>query len=168
VRLFFALWPPRETAQALARWAAEVHGQSGGKVNAEENIHLTLAFLGEAEPEPAIAAVRGIKGRRHQLPIDAARYVKKNEMVWVGPGSLPGELAALAADLRSVLTSAGFALEARPFAAHVTVLRKARMPKSIPPLPRVQWPVDEFLLVRSRTSPQGSAYEPLERFALRA
>ena len=168
MRLFFALWPPPETAQALARWAAEVHRQSGGKVNAVENIHLTLAFLGEAPPEPAIGAARGIKGRRHQLPIDAARYVKKNEMVWVGPATMPPELAALAADLRNVLTSAGFALEERPFAAHVTLLRKAHMPKAIPPLPRVEWPVEEFVLVRSRTSPQGSVYEPLERFALHA
>ena len=168
MRLFFALWPPPETAQALARWAAEVHRESGGKVNAVENIHLTLAFLGEAEPEPAIAAVRSINGRRHQLPINAARYVRKNEMVWVGPATLPAGLAALAVELRGALTSGGFALEERPFAAHVTVLRKARVPKSIPPLPRVQWPVDEFLLVRSHTSPKGSTYEPLERFALRA
>ena len=167
MRLFFALWPPPETAQALARWAAEVQRQAGGKLNALENIHLTLAFLGEAEPEPAIAAARGIKGRRHELPIDAARYVKKNEMVWVGPATMPPELASLAADLRSALTSGGFALEERPFAAHITLLRRARMPRSIAPLPRVEWPVDEFVLVRSRTSAQGSTYEPLKSFSLR-
>ena len=168
MRLFFALWPPRETAQALACWAAEVQRESGGKLNAVENIHLTLAFLGEAQSEQAIAAARRVEGRRHHLPIDAARYVKKNEMVWVGPATMPPELAALAADLRSALTSGGFALEERSFAAHVTLLRKARMPKSIAPLPRVEWPVDEFVLVRSRTSPRGSTYEALERCALRA
>lgn len=167
MRLFFALWPPRATAQALGDWAAAVGGQSGGKVTAVENIHLTLAFLGEADADKALDAARRVKAPRHELPIDAARYVKKNEMLWVAPATLPAELTALAGDLHRALRGAGFALEERPFAAHVTLIRKARMPKSIPPLPRVRWPVDEFVLVRSRTSSKGSTYEPLERFALR-
>ena len=168
MRLFFALWPPRNTAQALGGWAGEVCEPSGGKLIAVENIHLTLAFLGEADPAKAIAAARRVKGRRHRLPIDAARYVRKNEMLWVGPAAMPDELAALAADLRATLILAGFALEERPFAAHVTLVRKARMPKSIASLPRVAWPVDEFVLVRSHASPKGSTYEPLERFPLQA
>jgi 2'-5' RNA ligase len=166
VRLFFASWPPRETAQALARWASEVCNESGGKPIIVENIHLTLAFLGEADRDKAIAAARGVKGRRHELPIDAARYVKRNQMVWVGPSEVPASLAALAADLRGQLLRRQFALEERPFAAHVTLIRKARRPRSMPPLPAVSWPVEEFLLVSSTTSSNGSAYTPLERFAL--
>ena len=167
MRLFFASWPPRETAQALARWAAEVRNESGGKLIAVENIHLTLAFLGEAQPEPAIAAARQVKARRHRLPIDAARYVKRNEMVWIGPAVVPSDLESLASELRRSLLDQGVVLEERPFAAHVTLIRKARAPKSIPPLPRLAWPVDEFLLVASRTSSAGSSYTPVERFALR-
>jgi RNA 2',3'-cyclic 3'-phosphodiesterase len=167
VRLFFACWPPAETAQALGRWASEVCGASGGKPIAVANIHLTLAFLGGADPGKATAAAKRVEGRRHELPIDAARYVKRNEMVWVAPSTLPLELASLAAALRGSLAREGFVLEDRPFAAHITLVRKARRPGSIPPLPAVRWPVEEFLLIRSHTSPDGSRYEPLERFALR-
>lgn len=167
MRLFFALWPPRETAQALHRWASEVCNESGGKLTVVENVHLTLAFLGEGEPGMAIAAARRVKGRRHELPIDAARYVKRNPMVWVGPAAAPEALLSLVQPLHESLRENGFTLEERPFAAHVTLIRKARWPASIPPLPRVAWPVDEFLLVSSRTSPRGSSYEPLERFSLR-
>ena len=167
MRLFFACWPPVETAQALGRWAAEVRNESGGKVTAVENIHLTLAFLGNAEPDKAIAAARPANGRRHELPIDAARYVKRNEMVWVGSTVVPQPLLALASALQTSLRSAGFALEDRPFAAHVTLIRKARRPAAIPPLPSVAWPVDEFLLISSRTSAEGSTYQPVERFPLR-
>ncbi|HYX62820.1 MAG TPA: RNA 2',3'-cyclic phosphodiesterase [Burkholderiales bacterium] len=167
MRLFFASWPPRETARALGRWASEVGSESGGKLTVVENIHLTLAFLGEADPAKAIAAARAVKARRHELPIDAARYVKRNEMVWVGPAEVSPALASLAADLRNQLVREQFALEERPFAAHVTLIRKAKRPRSMPPLPAVSWPVDEFLLVSSKTSPNGSAYTPLERFALR-
>jgi 2'-5' RNA ligase len=166
VRLFFALWPPAETAHALSNWAREVAEQAGGKPTPMENIHLTLAFLGDADAAKATSAARRVQARRHALPIDAARYVKKNEMVWVAPAAVPTELAGLARDLHRELRAAGFVLEERQFAAHITLIRKARMPKSIPPLPRVAWPVDEFLLVRSHTSPKGSTYEPLERFPL--
>jgi len=167
VRLFYALWPPRGTAQALAGWASEVRNESGGKLTAVDNIHLTLAFLGAAEPEPAIAAARRVQGRCHELPIDAARYVKRNEMIWVGPETVPPMLASLVADLHRSLSAAGFTLEKRPFAAHVTLVRKARRPSSIPPLPRVEWPVDELLLIASKIGAGGSAYTPLQRFALR-
>lgn len=167
MRLFFASWPPRETAQALGRWASEVRNESGGKLTVVENIHLTLAFLGEAEPDRAIAAARRVNDRRHELPIDAAHYMKRNEMVWVGPAAIPEALASLVAGLHGALRSDGFSLEERPFAAHITLIRKARRPASIPPLPVVSWPVDDFVLVSSNTSSRGSAYQTVERFALR-
>ncbi len=166
MRLFFACWPPRETAQALGRWAAEVRNESGGKLTSMENIHLTLAFLGEADADAASGAARRVKGSQHELPVDAARYVKRNQMLWVGPSEAPQALLALAADLRASLARGGFTLEERPFAAHVTLLRKAGRPAAIPPLPSVSWPVDEFLLVSSKSSSAGSTYAPLERFAL--
>ena len=75
-------------------------------------------------------------------------------------------MALLAADLRSRLQEEGFEPEKRPFAVHVTLLRKARDPGELPPLPAVEWPVKEFVLVRSTLSAGGSSYEVLERFAL--
>ena len=136
----------------------------GGRATAVENIHLTLAFLGEADPARAIAAARRAQGSRHELPIEEARFVR--EMVWVGPRETPAALAAMVKSLQLELYREEFVLDRRPFAAHVTLLRKARPPRSLPPLPATAWPVDEFLLVRSRVSPKGSAYEPIERFGL--
>ena len=49
MRLFFALWPPAETAAALARWAKGLEGRA---IPAEK-IHLTLAFLGGVAPDRA-------------------------------------------------------------------------------------------------------------------
>jgi RNA 2',3'-cyclic 3'-phosphodiesterase len=166
VRLFFALWPPPATAEALAAWAREVSGSSGGRVTATENIHLTLAFLGDAQPGEAIAAARRVRAARHDLPIDSAKYVRRNEMVWVGPAKMPTPLEDLVTQLHASLRDVGFALEDRPFAAHITLIRKARQPRSIPALPKLGWPAGQFLLIRSRTSPKGSSYEPVERFPL--
>jgi 2'-5' RNA ligase len=160
VRLFFAAWPPAETAAALHEWASAM----SGRATAAENIHLTLAFLGEADPARALAAAKRAQGSRHELPIEEARCVR--DMVWVGPRQTPERLAALAESLRLELYREQFVLERRPLAAHVTLLRKARPLRTLPPLPAVTWPVDEFLLMRSRVSPKGSTYESIERFRL--
>jgi 2'-5' RNA ligase len=166
VRLFFALWPPAKTAHALAQWTHEVAHGAGGTPTASDKIHLTLAFLGEADPGKAYNAAQRVQGARHALPIDHAQYWKHNKIVWVGPQAMPAPLAALVNRLHGSLKEHGFMLEERPFAAHITLLRKAKAPPSLPALPRVDWPVNEMLLVRSRTSPKGSTYEPLERFPL--
>lgn len=166
MRLFFAAWPPAAAAAALHAWGEAVRENAGGRVTPVDNIHLTLAFLGEGDLAKAIAAAQRVRASRHGLPVDAARYVKRNEMVWAGPRETPPALAALVHALHHELRREQFVLERRPFAAHVTLLRKAGMPKAIPPLPTVRWAVDEFLLIRSQMSSTGSTYHPVERFPL--
>jgi len=163
VRLFFAVWPPAETAAALHEWSRALRGRP----TATANIHLTLVFLGDADPVRATASARRVKAPRHGLPIEEAKFWTKNEIVWAGPRELPKPLESLVTALQLELYRDEFILERRPFAAHVTLLRKASRPVAMPPLPPVAWPVDEFVLVRSRTSGKGPTYEAVERFPLR-
>lgn len=165
MRIFFAVWPPAATAHALADWAHGAQRLTGGKATAADKIHLTLAFLGEADPQRAVAAARRVVAKAHALPIEQARYWRENNIVWAGPRETPPALTALFESLSGQLFRAEFILERRAFAAHVTLIRKARRAK-LPPLPAVGWPVNEFVLVRSSLSALGSTYEPLERFRL--
>jgi RNA 2',3'-cyclic 3'-phosphodiesterase len=166
VRLFFALWPPPKTAHALNRWANAVMHEVGGTLTPPANIHLTLAFLGDADPARAQAAAKAVSAARHELHIDDGQYWSHNKIVWVGPRSAPAPLTDLVKQLQAALREAGFRLEERAFAPHITVLRKTSSPRALPLLPQVEWPVTEFLLVRSRSSANGSTYEPVERFPL--
>lgn len=165
MRIFFAIWPQARTAHALAQWAREAQRLSGGTPTGEERIHLTLAFLGEAEPQRAVAAARRVSADTHSLPIEEARYWRKNQIVWAGPRETPLPLGDLFKRLEFELYKEDFILERRPFAAHVTLLRKARA-AALPPLPAIDWPINEFVLVRSSLSSAGSRYDVLERFAL--
>jgi len=156
MRLFFASWPPPAVSHALAQWTSAAQRACGGRATGEQKIHLTLAFLGDAEPEAALAAARAVRGEASSFVLTEARYWAHNRIVWVGPQECPHALAALARDLG----------EEREFAAHVTLIRKARAPQRLPALPALEWPVKEFLLVRSDLAPGGSRYTVLERFPL--
>jgi 2'-5' RNA ligase len=159
MRLFFALWPPAETAAALHAWANNLEGRP----TRPENIHLTLAFLGEADPIKACAAARRVQGERHDLPIEHAEYWRHNKIVWVGPREIPEPLDKFVKALHAELAGDGFVLEARRFAAHVTLLRKAPRPAEMPALPELSWPALEFALVES----VHGRYRTLEAFQLR-
>lgn len=165
MRLFFAAWPPAETARALAQWAREAQRATGGRATAENKIHLTLAFLGDADEAKALAAAKRVSAQAHDLPIEEARHWRANGIVWAGPRETPPALLELFNSLQVELYKESFILERRPFAAHVTLIRKARA-AALPPLPRVEWPIGEFLLVRSSLLPKGSTYETLDRFPL--
>ncbi|HWA39554.1 MAG TPA: RNA 2',3'-cyclic phosphodiesterase [Burkholderiales bacterium] len=164
MRLFFALWPPRDTARALAEWARAVQKHSGGRATAEETIHLTLAFLRHADIATASAAAEPVRLAPFDLPVDEAKYWKHNRIVWVGPRVMPPALTNLVAQLHPALRTAGFVLEDRPFAAHVTLIRKASAPGPLPALPPVSWHAREFVLVRSTPTGTGSRYEVVRRF----
>ena len=167
MRLFFALWPPRAAAEALHRWARTAHDDTGGRITRLETIHLTLAFLGDVEESllPLLLDFR-IKANALALPIEQARYWKHNHIVWVGPERTPAGLDDVVFFLRTFLKGSQFKLEERPFAAHITLLRKARAPRALPELPKVSWPVEEVVLVRSRLSSKGSSYEVVQRYPL--
>lgn len=159
MRLFLALWPPAATAAALHAWAKRLQGRA----TAPGKIHLTLAFLGEGDAAKAAAAARRVAAPKHHLPIEHAEYWRHNQIVWAGPREVPPGLASLAAALKSELMKEGFILEERPFAAHVTLLRKAPRPTAFPALPAVAWPAREFALVAS----EHGRYRDLETFQLR-
>jgi 2'-5' RNA ligase len=155
MRLFFAAWPDAGTAEALWRWAREARVRCGGRVTPPERIHLTLAFLGDADPGQARTTGEAVRLPGCTFTLEQARFWAHNRIVWVGPRDTPVELEALARALG----------EKRSFAAHVTLLRDAR-PAELPALPALDWPVREFALVRSRPSAAGPSYETLARYGL--
>jgi 2'-5' RNA ligase len=165
--LFFALWPPRAAAQELHAWALVAQHACGGRVTRAETIHLTLAFLGEIDEKRLVELESvSVKGGRHALPIEQARYWPHNRIVWVGPQEIPVLLQSLAENLKDELERKGFRTEKRPFAAHITLIRKARDAGELPSLPAVVWPVEEFVLVRSQLLAAGPNYEVLQRYPI--
>jgi 2'-5' RNA ligase len=157
MRLFFALWPLQDAALALERWAQGLEGRHTGR----DKIHMTLAYLGEADVQKAASAGRRVQAPPFRLALDEASYWSHNKIVWAGPSQVPAEMTRLVQALQLELYKESFILERRPFAAHVTLVRKAPA-QPLPALRPIEWPVQELTLVAS----SGGVYRTLERFAL--
>jgi 2'-5' RNA ligase len=174
MRLFFALWPPTAAAERLAALARASARQFGGKPTRRENIHLTLAFLGEVPDERLPLLIRTaqiVDGAPFALRIDCLGYWRRPQLLWAGSTSPGAALGELADDLRQTLTEAGFAVadQDRAFTAHVSLLRKlpeTRVPLALPAIETITWRCSSFVLVRSQTSDAGSTYQTLADFPL--
>lgn len=112
------------------------------------------------------------------LAFDRLEYWRKPQLLCAtasGPSESSGrhstavELAAL---LKTRLTAAGFTPDSKPFRAHVTLARKVPPPREAPSVGArpamhpVQWSFREFVLVDSRTEPDGSLYSVLDSWLL--
>ena len=162
MRLFFALWPDDAVRAQLAHWSRELHAVCGGRPMRAENLHLTLAFLGnveDARAEEVERATGAVALRRCSLILDRPGYWKHNRIAWAGASVVPLELAALVSGLREALATSRIGFDAKTFASHVTLLREAREPAVMPALEPIEWRLAGFALVQSVTLPRGSRYE---------
>lgn len=168
-RLFFALWPDAGAARQLHETGRELQEVCGGRAMARETLHVTLAFLGQVPVErlPELDAIaEALTADAFDLHLDRLGYWSHNHVLWAGCLEPSAALMALAEGLQTRLREAGFALENRSFAPHVTLLRKAQRESPVPLARVISWQAREMLLVES--VPGGATrYVPLSRWNLR-
>jgi 2'-5' RNA ligase len=152
-RVFFALWPDDPARARLAALGVRVAGEGGGRPVPAANLHLTLAFLGDVAVDRSGVAKRvaaGIRGTAFELALDRLGSFRRAGVGWAGPTRIPPSLAGLQSALDGALRAAGFDLEERAFAAHLTLARKLARPLPAMAIePGVAWRVERFVLVES-------------------
>ena len=167
MRLFLALWPGEQVRDALAEVAASLARLASGTAVPAEKIHLTLAFLGEVAPQ-RLAAIREAAAAAQVAPfewvLDGVGSFHNARVAWAGPSELPAGLTRLQAELDRGLRARGFALDERPFAAHVTLARKISLDVARAPMPPIRWRASEYVLARSEAAT--GRYSVLESWSL--
>lgn len=159
-RLFFALWPDDDVRARLVPLAA---GYEGRHVRSE-NLHLTLAFLGNTDAgrrecyERSAATVSFVP---FELILADVQWQRRRGVVWIAAREVPAELMGLVSTLNEGLRGCGYVPEERPFRAHITLARKVRRGRPVVADP-ISWRVGRFWLVSSRLAAGGSRYT-LER-----
>ena len=168
-RLFLAVWPDAPAREALAELASAVARRCGGRAVPAGKLHLTLAFLGEAEParvpSGALAQVAA-RAAPFGLALDRLGGFARAGVAWAGCAGAAPALLDLQAAVEDRLRKAGFALEARPFSPHLTLARHVRGPVAPAPIGPVAWRVGSFALVESKRG--SGAYREVERWPLGA
>jgi RNA 2',3'-cyclic 3'-phosphodiesterase len=167
-RLFFALWPEQPTAAAFAALAQDAVAECGGRATASDNLHLTLAFLGDQPSRIAhqlTLAAGHISSPAFDLVFDRVGSWRKSEIIWAGVQNAPASLTALRSALARALAASGIALDDR-FAVHVTLARRADAITGRALTVPITWRVNAFALVASELSSTGPRYRVLSRWPL--
>lgn len=160
-RLFLAVWPDAPARASLAAIASEVARRCGGRAVPAAKLHLTLAFLGEADParvpSGALAQVAA-QSAPFGLALDRLGAFARAGVAWAAPSEVPAALAAANRDLVRALADRGVATEARPYRPHVTLARRCERTLEGPIAPPVAWRVDRVVLMSSRLLSEGARY----------
>jgi 2'-5' RNA ligase len=154
-RLFFALWPGAGQRAELTRIQRDLHLRHAREAHPDD-LHVTLAFLGDVEPDRRACAEAGadrVVARPFELLLDRVGSFPRARVVWCGASRQPQALTDLVGALNRELLGCGFPPERRPYTPHVTLARKARLVKARGIDHPVSWPVAAFVLVATGEGP---------------
>jgi 2'-5' RNA ligase len=171
LRTFFALWPDSPARDALAALARDTVVQAQGRAPAAENLHLTLAFLGDVAATRivtlhAIGLAVASAVPPFTLTLDRVGAFRAAEIAWAGTSATLPEFERLVRLLSSALAKERFPTERRPFQPHVTLARRCRRSVSAPIAVPIAWTVERITLNASATLPDGPRYRLLADWRL--
>jgi 2'-5' RNA ligase len=174
-RLFVAIRPPEHVRDLL------IDAMDDSPVfrwQDEDQLHLTLRFIGEIErpvAEDVGAALGLIRAERFSLRIKGVGRFEQRSSGALWAGVEPKEpLAALAAKVERACTAVGLEPGHRSFHPHITLARwKGRRSHEIAQfldrhrgLASEPWEIDAFTLFESRLSRHGAHYEEVASYTL--
>ena len=165
-RLFFALQPNSEVIKAINRATRSAVVRSEGRAVRDENLHITVAFLGNVDEERQARAAHAPPVAIEPFDLEFGRlgFWPRGRILWLEPFTVPVNLSKLEQGLRSYLADLGFSLETRPYRPHVTLARKAQAVTG--DTPAVRWRVRQLALVESVQIAGGVRYMPLQSWPL--
>lgn len=170
LRLFFALWPDDEVRKQLGKIQREAALQHRGKVVKVDNLHITLAFLGNV-PTTDLPCLEKMAERIRFTPftlqLDHLGVFTRARVLWLSASGVPDALQGLASEVNEGVEACGFDVDKRPFKAHLTLMRKVKYLRDFPIKP-ITWQVNSFCLVQSHTWPEGVQYEVIRRWQMPA
>lgn len=173
-RLFVAIRPP---AAVLARLLGLMAGVRGARWQRDEQIHLTLRFIGEVDrhrAEDVVAALGAIHHPSFSIALNGIGSFEQRGHGALWAGVTPhDELKRLHKKVDQACLRAGVAVDTRAYLPHITIARLGRSAGPIDAfvqgaggLTSPAFSVDGFALFESDLTPEGPIYSIIERYRL--
>lgn len=164
MRLFIAVSFTKDVEDGLVLAQNKLREESrSGNFSARENLHLTLAFIGETDRLDDVCRIMDRSVGR-ELEIEISGGGRFDDIYWARV-SENAALSALAKRLQKELRDAGFDIEDRPFKPHITLAR------GLVPINSLQYPrvsvkqmtakISEITLMKSERVGGKLIYTPL-------
>lgn len=172
-RLFVAIRPPRQIRELLC---SVMGGIGGARWLADDQLHLTLRFIGNVDTnqvDDIVTALRHVRCEQFTLAVQGAGTFAKNGRIhtlWAGvQRSEPLERLRRRAD--RTIDGLLPAQPKRAYAPHITLARfggsRALVdPLGLPAIPCASFDVQAFQLFESVLSKDGPSYSTIERYEL--
>lgn len=175
MRLFVAIELPEVVRQHLQRMQDALRPVIPARWTKSEQLHVTLKFLGETLDADVPRVIEGLRTIQIEQPIQLSVSGVvcfpphgPIRIVAAGFSDADGRCADLAKRIDTACHGAGFALEHRPWTAHVTIGRvKERTPRDTRDRAAgvvaamaagPSWDVEEFALIQSHLDQRGPTY----------
>lgn len=173
-RLFVAIRPPAPIRERLLDL---MEGINGARWQDEDQLHLTVRFIGEVDRHAARdvhAALGSIHHPAFDLALDGlGMFDRRGIPATLWAGVTPQEpVRALHNKVDQAIARVGLPPETRAFHPHITLARLGRGVGEVRgflerPAPGGEaFRVDCFILYESRLSPHGAEYSEVERYPL--
>ena len=165
MRLFIAIQLSdgiRNSLSAVQTYLRD-HGVRGNYTKIE-NLHLTLAFIGEySDPDAVLEVIRSVPFT--SLPIRIEGFGSFGDLYWCGIGG-NDDLLSYVKRLRRALAESGVPFDRKKFSPHITLIRKAEYDRrgGFPSVavPDVSMRVTGVSLMRSDRTKSGMVYTEVE------
>ena len=162
MRLFIAINLTSEMKRILkkAQDSWRTYGVRGN-YTPEENLHMTLAFIGNyPDPDHILDVIETIQAEPFYMTIDG--FGNFDDLWWAGVQDSQ-ELNKTASGLRRVLSENQIPYDRKSFSPHITLVRKAIFPNTIPALSikPVTMAVNHISLMRSDRGRKNMIYKEI-------
>ena len=161
MRLFIAIQFSEQIKEELKRFQKELK-QNGvsGRFVPDENLHLTLAFIGDyPDPDLVLETMEQVSYRPFEIELEGIGNF--HDLYWAGIKENPG-LAAYVKRLRRALSEQEIPFDRKKFSPHITLIRKTEIRSMEAALlatpPAGKMTADRISLMRSDRGKYGMIY----------
>ncbi len=181
IRAFIGVRVPRELSKKLRNFMKEEISGKFRRVKEveEENIHITLKFLGEIDERDVdviIQRLSEVRFRRFDVSVKGVGFFPappySPRVVWVGGESK--DILKLKREIDSALEKVGFQPD-KNFVSHITLgrIKSRELPSEVEKIQKShryrdfgKFEVREFTLFESKLTPKGPIYTEIKKFEL--